>query len=1274
MKRKILIIALALVLAMTVSALIGCTLKVTAIELVKGSLATEYYVGETVDMSQAKIKATYNDGTEKTVTLTESMLDAPISTAQAGKKTYTITYEGKTYAFDVEVKLPTLSIKAGSFNTSYYVGDEVSYNGAKIVVKNGDAAGVDVALTADMVSPAISTAKAGTTTHTITYNGATTTFDVTVSVPQISLVNGSLKLEYLVGETVDLSNAKISVKCGTRPAVEVGFNKVTLDKEITTTATGKTTYTVSYNGATTTFEVTVRQVKEITSVNLDSEYIKDEQVSLDGVKMNIKYTDDTTGEVALTWDMIYAIVDGQVAAAHATSIDTSLGENVAEKTVKYVVKYGGQSKDVEITVKDIPVKSIAVSPNFVTDYFIGYNTPVFTGTHLAVTLDNEAETVRNIALINAEFSPALPEQFTEGTYTFTLSYRGKTTSLTINVYDIELQIVDGFKKSYNVGDDIIVDGKLVGSKIKVVAKDANNTVKEDNVDVTEAMVKTLFSTEAAGGDKTLVIEYKGKTLTIDDIVVNPVTISLATGSDALKTVYNPNEQVSLNGKIVVTYTDHTSKTVDITNDMLAHPISTEHSGRFANTITYLGESVDFEVIVKVLGRVEAFNDNSAYTNIYKIQKDDAKSVTAEDYTAEYDGVLSDGSFVYEVGNVNKFKFEPLAAGYDENGDEETFTKPFVNMQLYIKETLDGQYRLLTDEEAAQYVTVTDNVYYAFANEAVTRYFKLVLTLDEEVYEEIDAKAKNMVEIEFKVVDGYNVYDALGLSAFDNLNKKNWQELKQAKLECDDKTLYEYNDQIKLVVLHNNINIDPMLLPLNYFWDKTQDYQKEAFSLTQQNMRDDGFGDVVDSLNGTLRDGEDKDGKSYKHGANQNTICVNGIYEEDFAWVLNMQKGLYNSSICDVSGNGMQISVPQYNKNAARNLIEVYGTDAKGEYQHAIPHWALFRMYDDTQTHSFNLYNLRLDGNTPRSEVTIATAGINMVNAYAKDVTLTNVSATGFYADITLEVETGMNLNSAKLVDSYNSMFYLWRSHANVTNSVLRKSGGPLILMDAGSSLNESDGIGVGGEKDDIGCVITVDTASILECYASGEENWYKMYNSSAILSAIKSFNGLTQGYLGKNVITKTDGGIEMLNMIAAMIITPDDLMDNHPQGEEVAFGRFDKVDANGNVVQSYAMHDPIVQGIQSVARTAIFSSEGNYAYLSQDNNAITPENDQGLILANPTTKGAGDWISDWQTCSCDTMCVYMHAGLPSETDPNAPQVKAYFGIILGLNNSTSSGN
>lgn len=1281
MKRKILI-ALIVVLALSVSVLAGCNLSIMSIELKSGTLPTQYYVGQTVDLSKAKITVTKSDGTTEDVALTSSMLDKDISTAQEGEITYTVTYQKKTCEIKITVVKPAIAVKAGTLTTEYYVDDEVGYSGAKLTVTEGEAKR-DVDLTADMVSPAISTAKVGSTTHTVTYNGATTTFSVTVSAPVISLVDGSLKLDYLVGETVDLSGAKISVKCGTRPATEVGFDKVTLDKEITTAATGKTTYTVSYNGATTTFEVTVRQVKEITSVGLDAEFIKDEQVSLTGKKLTVKYTDDTTGEVALTWNMLYAVIDGQVAASNVTSIDTTLGAGETEKTLTYAVKYGGQTYEIELTVRDVLIKSIAVSSDFATDYYIGYAAPDFTSEHLVVTLDNETADVRNMVLKNATFEPALPETFAVGTYNYTLTYGGKTATLTINVYDIELQIADGFKKSYNVGDPVFVSGKLADSQIKVVALNDAHTVL-DTLDVTEAMVKEVFSTDTHG-EKSLTIECKGKTLVVDDIVVNAIAIDVVTvGDDAFATKLVQGSTVNYAGKLQITYADNTTKLIDVNSNMFDPAISTATLGTTVYTVRYKDEETT--VTIKVVPT----EDNKVAFTTWMMP------VYIRDYTTKSGNINTDPldggniafrkTAVYEVGNANKFLLAPVAF---DNGPSVTST--IWTKASFAVKNADNTWTDLTGEALNEFVTIENNAY-LFKNTADGKVVRITLTVDED-YHTVSAGIQTLT-LEFVIVEnGYNVYNQEGLAVMTDLIRPEiWADIlgctvdengeyaylpdasKALKLDADTQPLFKYVGNVDWIVLHGNITIDPDKLPDAYFWTDRdagdQDY-KVQYDAALNTLNGAAYADARKAMFlGSLRDWATPSGDN-----NGNyTICKIRSWTDEYGTHSspiddNNNKGLYCTTRINVSGNFNAVTILQGRSEGGRILESVvfrhtHDEDRKDEIG---PQWHVFKMFEKSSDYGnpvkeFTIKNISLKGTTSLAGTTASgsdnkgkgnvSGGLAMVNFASKKAYAVNVLAEGFNVNFSGDNYFGgqimeLELDSCRIVNSFSAAIFGWRVKSNVVKSYLADFGGPAFII--------NDGDRRGGDVSETAPSVTLDKDSYAEAYAAGTEPWYAALDSKVTLMfgllqlvdmQLKQQAGLT--------FFHNNGTGNRANVIAIMIPETGSVF---PDQSAVEYkikiqGSYTHVKDNFTVTAS--MTDSIFNQIIMAQDTIIISNGSNYAYVSNVAGDISTGQVSGVTL-DPCSAFGGSWNS-WKMNSTDTLTVWLQANTGKSP---------YIGVVIG---------
>ena len=156
--------------------------KAEAISVNSTNHKTTYDVGDYLDVSGLTIEVTKEDGTTKTVYVTESMVDGFYSYT-AGTRTLTITYGGCTTTFDVtvvaNVSLTGIEIVSEPDKASYIVGEDLDLSGLEIeaTYSDGSTSYVDVSL--DMVS-GFNSSKVGTQTLTITYRGYTATFTVDV--------------------------------------------------------------------------------------------------------------------------------------------------------------------------------------------------------------------------------------------------------------------------------------------------------------------------------------------------------------------------------------------------------------------------------------------------------------------------------------------------------------------------------------------------------------------------------------------------------------------------------------------------------------------------------------------------------------------------------------------------------------------------------------------------------------------------------------------------------------------------------------------------------------------------------------------------------------------------------------------------------------------------------------------------------------------------------------------------------------------------------------
>jgi uncharacterized repeat protein (TIGR02543 family) len=248
-------------------------------------------VGEAFSSAGLAIAAAYSDGTGGPVASgwTLSWNNAALAegstavTAAAGAKTVAVTYQGRTASFDIVVGaagavFAGVSVSAPPAKTVYTVGEAFSSAGLAITAAYSD--GTDSALDSGWTltwngaalaggSTAI-TAAAGTKTVTVSYQGKTAAFTIAVSAPERVLAGISIgaqptKTAYTVGEAFSSAGLAITAAYsdGSSAPLASGWTltwngvTVTEGSALITAAVGTRAITVSYQGKTATFSITV---------------------------------------------------------------------------------------------------------------------------------------------------------------------------------------------------------------------------------------------------------------------------------------------------------------------------------------------------------------------------------------------------------------------------------------------------------------------------------------------------------------------------------------------------------------------------------------------------------------------------------------------------------------------------------------------------------------------------------------------------------------------------------------------------------------------------------------------------------------------------------------------------------------------------------------------------------------------------------------------------------------------------------------------------------
>ena len=140
---------------------------------------TAYYVGDTLNTAGLTLKLSYSDGSSQTVT--SGFTCNPTKLDTAGTQKITVSYNGKTAAFDVsvsKVEVSKVAVKSKPADTSYILGEPLNTDGLSLTVTYNN--GTTKTVTSGFTCSPTTFSAAGEQTVTVSYEGKTATFTVTV--------------------------------------------------------------------------------------------------------------------------------------------------------------------------------------------------------------------------------------------------------------------------------------------------------------------------------------------------------------------------------------------------------------------------------------------------------------------------------------------------------------------------------------------------------------------------------------------------------------------------------------------------------------------------------------------------------------------------------------------------------------------------------------------------------------------------------------------------------------------------------------------------------------------------------------------------------------------------------------------------------------------------------------------------------------------------------------------------------------------------------------
>lgn len=472
------------------------TFQVTVDDFVSGILFVKpdkekYNYGENLDLTGGTIQKIMASGKPTTIVkLEDGIKDGTVTisafnSTQTGAQTITVEYEGETKTFTVEVvdEIKSMKIK-DTPKQDYKFGEKLDVTGGTIEVTRTSGKTEIIPITPSMVT-GYNPEQLEKQTLTVTYEGLKDTYDITVQnhIEKIEITKPE-KLIYNIGEEIVLDQ-----KATVIPIMADGtkLTPIPMTKDMisgfNTDSEGSKTITVTYEGKTATFSITVQD--PLSSIKIKTlpdklEYLYGENLNLTGATLEVKKLSGASEIVKITDSMV-------------SGYDP---KKLGEQKIK--VTYEGTTQEFSVNVKDYISKLTVKAPNKV-EYEYGEELDLQGGKVSIIMASGKVE--ENIVMTASMVSGFNKTQ--EGNQTIKVEYKGLQGSFQVKVIDKVKGITlktEPDKTNYKYGENL----DLTGATITVVKSSGTYTVK-----VTKEMVSGYNGKQA--GTQVITINYSGFT-------------------------------------------------------------------------------------------------------------------------------------------------------------------------------------------------------------------------------------------------------------------------------------------------------------------------------------------------------------------------------------------------------------------------------------------------------------------------------------------------------------------------------------------------------------------------------------------------------------------------------------------------------------------------------------------------------------------------------------------------------------------------------------------
>lgn len=325
------------------------------VEIVSFPSKIEYKEGEAFDPEGLALEIVYTDG-KRVAAPSYKVISA--DTSKLGEQKVTVGYSTLTADFNIVVSVKTLigiSVASAPTKRTYIEGNAFVADGLAIRANYDNGTSIPVT---EYTLSGFDPDKVGKQAVTVTYNGFTTTFEVTVkakSLTAFSFVSYPQKLEYFCGEYFDPTGMvlKLSYDNGTSETVDTGFKISGYNSNLA----GEQTVKVTYGGISQSIRVFV-------ILN----YLKSDKYTPDQGTISIPEGGMTVAQLTASFDSgdrVEVLKDGKALPA-----DSKLGTGM---TIR--LRYNEQVQDTAklIIIGDLTSDGKCSVNDFVTlsDYLVG---------------------------------------------------------------------------------------------------------------------------------------------------------------------------------------------------------------------------------------------------------------------------------------------------------------------------------------------------------------------------------------------------------------------------------------------------------------------------------------------------------------------------------------------------------------------------------------------------------------------------------------------------------------------------------------------------------------------------------------------------------------------------------------------------------------------------------------------------------------------------------------------------------------------------------------